>query len=175
MAVTKRSQWKMQLIAPSGKVFDMGEMGYAASTQEHSYVMPQIVEFLKNSNYTNTELILESPTQALLHHGFWPFHGYRLVWGDADPVTDSYAAYPNGRDLNWKLYRLSNEQTEVYLEGSLPENWWEMSEAEQQVFLEQQPLEEGEFELTPDFAKQAIKALNEPGSIPFEVVEKLGL
>ena len=127
--------WKLQLVSPSGDIFDVGTMGYASSTLEHSYIFPQIKEFLEGSTLTQREFVLEDLTQMLLNPGFHRFHGYRVAWGSHSP-EERYSAYPNGQDLDWTLYRLINGQTRTLVQGKLPENWWDLDEDERYQIVE---------------------------------------
>lgn len=132
--------WNLQLVSPSGKVFNLGGMGYASSTVEHSYVMSEIRAFLSASNLTQREFLLEGLHQMLLNEGFHRWHGYRLVWGDASPESP-HVAYPNGRDTKWTLYRLINGRTKVLLQGELPGNWWDLEIEDRQWLAEQHVLD----------------------------------
>lgn len=128
--------WNLQLVSPSGEIFELGGLGYASSGIEHSYVMPEIRAFLPESNLTQREFLLADLHQMLLNPNFQQWHGYRLAWGDAQP-EDAHAAYPNGRDTRWTLYRLINGQTRVLLQGELPENWWDLEIEERQILAEE--------------------------------------
>lgn len=117
--------WNLQLTSPNGQTFDLGGLGYASSTLEHGYVMPEIRRFLAASNLTQKDFLLSGLQQMLLNSSFYRWHGYRLVWGDASP-EDEHVAYPNGEDLKWSLYRLINGKTELLISGCLPSDWWDL-------------------------------------------------
>lgn len=129
--------WNLQLISPDGEIFNLGSLGYASATLEHSYVFPEIREFLMSSTYTQRDFVLSDLQQMLLNESFHRWHGYRLVWGNT-PTNGKYSSYPNGSedDLAWSLHRLINGKDEILLEGRLPYDWWELEEEDRLCLIE---------------------------------------
>lgn len=127
------TKWSLQLVSPNGSILDMGQLGYAARVQAHSYIEPEILEWLENSNLTNLEILKEDLWQGLLLRSLLDFHGYRLIWGGGE---GQFSAYPNGKDLNWYLVRLINGKVETLLSGSLPDNWHDLDMDDRQWLVE---------------------------------------
>ena len=136
-----RNDWQLQLVDPTGKVWELGNMGYAASTGETSYALFKVREYLlsEECNWNGKDFVLAGVWQTFLNSAFYPYHNFRLVWG---PVPNSpseigkFSAYSNGKDIEWHLVYSSNGRVQKLLSGSLPEGWWELEEEERAYQLE---------------------------------------
>lgn len=126
--------WKMQLVSPKGEVVDVGSMGNASGTFETTLAIREIVKYLEECNTCGKDLVLMGPDQMMLNQSLRRYHNFRLAWGDNNPGGE-FSCYPNGKDLNWKLYWIGGGLSEVVLEGTLPSEWWTWDDEERYTFL----------------------------------------
>lgn len=134
-----RKKWQMQLIDPQGKTWELGSIGYAASTPELSYVLGRVKEYLESDSCTlcSKHFVLADVWQTLINESLHPYHSLRLVWGSIpEREVKPHSAYPNGRDIEWHLLWVGNGQVDVCTSGSLPEGWWDLDEDERQHQLQ---------------------------------------
>jgi hypothetical protein len=128
-----RKKWQMQLIDPQGKTWELGSIGYAASTPELSYVLGQVTDYLESEDcdWAGKDFVLADVWQCILNERLHPYHNFRLVWGSVPKKElKEFSQYPNGRDIDWHLVYQSNGQIQECFSGSLPEGWWELEESE---------------------------------------------
>ena len=137
-----KKDWQLQLQDPTGKVWVLGELGYASSTPELSHVLSKVRKYLQSEECTwsGKEFVLADLYQMMLNANFYQYHCFRIVWGAAPTWEcrglDNYSPYPNGRDTVWHLCYESNGRVEVCMGSNLPDNWWQMDDHEQDQWLE---------------------------------------